>query len=113
MTSEQDKPIPEWAMRAAMVVKGFAPTMEIDRYFSPKTCEEVRRCARIIAALAPLNEAVKALEEYGEHTKKCILSFFDAYDPARGYCYAGEWMKEPPPCSCGLNAILAKLKGTP
>ena len=69
MTSEQDK-VPDWAMKAAMVVKGFAPTMEIDRYFSPKTCKEVRRCARIIASHAPLDECVKAFGDIFNYAHK-------------------------------------------
>lgn len=50
---------------------------------------------------------VRAMRDYCEHDQKCVLTFFEQYDPSRGYKYWGKWMESPPPCECGLDALLA------
>ena len=63
------------------------------------------------AGRASLAGAVKALEDYVEHTPDCTLSYFESYDPDKGYQYLGVVSKEPPPCRCGLAATLRSARG--
>ncbi len=73
------------------------------------------------AALDKRNEVQKenerlreALENYGEHTNECVLSYWEATDPTRAdgyrYKYKRRWYREKPGCGCGLSAALAETE---
>ncbi len=57
-------------------------------------------------AAAEIRELWEALERYGEHEVTCALRGYEAYDPAMGFKYSGEWLKQPPTCSCGFDDVL-------
>ena len=54
----------------------------------------------------------EALAEYGTHIRGCVLSYWEAGEPASdgGYRwkYGGKWYDDHPPCGCGLSAALAE-----
>ena len=80
--------------------------------------EDIHGCAdRIAAALRQMDQA---LANYGEHTKKCILSYCEGGRPTAdgGYehSYQGRWysvkpVDHRPACTCGFDAALAASGG--
>ena len=80
--------VPDWAMRAAETI--------YKTPFSIVTVKHIDEMARIIAQHAPLDEAVKAIERYGVHSRSCDMEH--RLTRARH-------------CDCGFDAALAKLKG--
>ena len=57
----------------------------------------------LVERVKNLEADLDRLENYVEHADDCTVSFFDAYDPERGWQYRGGWTKELPKCTCGLN----------
>lgn len=82
--------------------------------YSGQVTKLINEHERLKADLAKSREAVKALMEYVEHSKECILSFWERGEPTPdgGYrtMYAGKWYQnrpvdETPKCNCGLAEI--------
>ena len=102
MKIDDDK-VPEWALAAVdeameYIIKAAQQKVLGNTYVEAKLVSE--RCRRLaactLAAHAPLDEAVKALERYGVHSRSCDMEH--RLTRARH-------------CDCGFDAALAKLRG--
>ena len=75
-----------------------------------------QRCDALAVENAALREA---LEEYGEHGRKCILARWEAGKPTPEgryqMKYGGTWYDSEhlPECQCGLSAALRLTAGEP
>jgi len=59
--------------------------------------------------ITTLTAALAACREYVAHTQDCVLSFWEAVDPEKGWKYRGQWSQKQPVCTCGLAQVLATL----
>ncbi len=50
----------------------------------------------------------EALENYGSHEWRCLLSQCHAYDSDKGQLFGDKWYKkgDEPSCTCGLDDVL-------
>lgn len=93
---------------------------EIPRHIEQSDCEfSEKEIVRLEAEIAKRDEVIDKLEDYVQHTNRCILSFWEAGEPTPdgGYRskFAGKWYQsrpidETPKCNCGLDEALAFKK---
>ena len=85
--------------------------------------EAERRVAHMLAESleAQLQQVRGALEKYGDHENRCILSFYEGGRPTDGggyeVAYRGQWYEvtpvdQRPACTCGFLDALAASGGT-